>query len=258
MRTGQRPAQNTRRRARRSTGPIRPAPRPLLALARLRQGTYRLLGSLLLDPADAVNDAPVAARYLRSTGAWPSAFAFYDDWERFLRRVAALSPHTMPAVRASYAALFGTRSTLEPVPLYESAFLDQAAIQAGWVVGAVERAYAAAGLRPALHGEPPDHVAVELEFISFLCGREAEALAAVDAVGARAAADQQLRFLEEHLCQWIPSLSDAVTARDELGFFTVVAQAAHAMVSHDVDLLGALLSRPLVDTEAAPEGCRAT
>ncbi|HUV12175.1 MAG TPA: molecular chaperone TorD family protein, partial [Acidobacteriota bacterium] len=79
----------------------------------------------------------------------------------------------------------------------------------------------------------PNHIGVELSFMSFLCNKEAAAIenegyASLDP-GERKAADSvkyrelQIRFLQEHLNEWFPQLSRAIQARTKSSFYQGLA-----------------------------------
>ena len=72
---------------------------------------------------------------------------------------------------------------------------------------AVQAQYHQAGLE--LSGELPDHAAVELEFLSFLAGREEEETG--QAHKWRAA---RRRFLKEHAGRWLPEVGQRLSAAD--------------------------------------------
>jgi TorA maturation chaperone TorD/Pyruvate/2-oxoacid:ferredoxin oxidoreductase delta subunit len=72
---------------------------------------------------------------------------------------------------------------------------------------AVQAQYRQAGLE--LSGELPDHAAVELEFLSFLAGREEE-----DADQAQKWRAARRRFLKEHAGRWLPEVGRRLSAAD--------------------------------------------
>lgn len=216
----------------------------LADVARLRQGAYRLLATLLLYPSqERLGVAPDAARYLRRRSPWAAGLAFYGPWDGLLRQVVNLGPAQLDALGDAYSTLFVGNTTRGAVSLCESAYVDPLAMSPGQVLAQVEAAYAAAGLRPASGGEAPDHAAVELEFASFLCGQEAEAWEAALLSKALDALRLQKGFLEQHLGRWLELPCRGVAARDGRSFYARVLRAAWALVAHDADLVRALASR---------------
>ncbi|MFQ5879860.1 MAG: molecular chaperone [Dehalococcoidia bacterium] len=215
---------------------------PLQELTRFRQGAYRLLGALLLYPEEqAIVVAPEAARHLRQRSPWAAGLGFYGPWDGLLRCLQGLSPHQGEELQQLYVATFGAGPLDKGIPLYESAYLDQAVMPPGWLLAELEREYMAMGLHlSAASGPAPDHAAVELEFVSFLCGQEAEAWEAGDREKAVRAIGHQVKFLEQHPCQWLPLLARAVAAREGSGFYALVVEAARTLVAHDADFSRAL------------------
>lgn len=216
----------------------------LAGLARLRQGAYRLLATLLLYPDKGrLGVAPDVARYLRRRSPWAAGLAFYGPWEGLLQQVADLRPARVKELQEAYSSLFIGNTARGAIPLCESAYVDPVAMAPGLVIARVEADYAAAGLRAAPRGEPPDHVAVELELVSFLAGQEAQAWAEGLLPKAVEALRRQREFLEQHPCRWLPALARAVAARDGQGFYAGVTRAAWALVAHDADFVRAMVSR---------------
>ena len=86
----------------------------------------------------------------------------------------------------------------------------------GEETGIVKRFMQAAGFElDADFAGIPDHLAVELEFLSHLTAREAEAWQAGDKEAARAALGWQRRFLTDHLGKWAARLCRKVEAAAE-------------------------------------------
>jgi TorA maturation chaperone TorD len=88
--------------------------------------------------------------------------------------------------------------------------------------------------------ELPDHVAVELEFMSYLVFKEIKALETSDLRAAAAAVEKQERFSGEILRRWIPPFCEMIKENTENGFYTALAQCASTFigVSRPADLRG--------------------
>ncbi|MBI4307622.1 MAG: molecular chaperone TorD family protein [Chloroflexi bacterium] len=213
----------------------------LAGLARLRQGTYRLLATLLLYPdPETLRVTPEAARSLGRASSWAAGLAFYGAWDNLLRQVANLGPTEAEELQEAYSVLFVGNAVQKAVSLCESAYVDPLAMPPGQLIAQVETDYAAAGLHVASRGQAPDHATVELEFVSFLCGVEADAWNSGLSLKALDALERQRRFLGQHLGQWLPSLARSVTSRDEWGFYSGVTRVAWTLAAHDVDFVTAL------------------
>lgn len=208
-------------------------------LATWRQGALRLLAAWLLPPRDEVLAAtPDAARYLRVQGPWTAYLAFHTQWEQFLRHAEVFSRSQRAALQDDYSRLFIDSPA---VPLLESSYLRDGAPGTGALLGTLESEYMGAGLHLlGSRGVSPDHVVVELEFIAFLAGKEAEAWQSRQISHALEVLSHEKRFLDEHLCQWAPLLARAISGQDETGLYTKAAMASWAITAHDADFLGAL------------------
>lgn len=124
----------------------------------------------------------------------------------------------------------------------------------GWVATLVEREYAAAGLSlsPSLK-DLPDHAAVELEFMAYLCAQEASAWERESLTEGIRALELQVSFLERHLVRWLPLWATGVEALAGEGIYSQVAATAGAFVGQDGDLLKVLLQRLRRLSGAVPE-----
>jgi TorA maturation chaperone TorD len=115
----------------------------------------------------------------------------------------------LPVLQAEHQALFGGAVRCPP---YEGSYeLDpfrqgrQMADLAGFY-----RAFGAESSGPA--AERPDHAGCELEFLSFLALRRAEAERAGDAEHAAVCRDAEEAFLRDHLGRWFPAFCREVAA----------------------------------------------
>jgi len=199
-------------------------------LARLRQGLYRLLAVSFLPPRpERWQQAVAAARYLRGGDRPARPLPFYERWRAFAR---ALLTTERGEADAEYGRLFGPGG---PVPLWESSYLPPDPLAQGEVVADVKQAYLRAGLRPS-SPEGPDHLSTELEFLSFLCGQEAAAWEEGDVAAVRRSLKRQGKFLDRHLCLWLPGLVRRLEEAAASPLFLEGARAAWALACHDRDL----------------------
>lgn len=139
---------------------------------------------------------------------------------------SVLPPEADPdAVAADHHALFG----LDILP-YEGVFRDPEGLLGGPATSAVAAACAAAGWAPPDRGESPDHAAVELAFLAWLAGGEADALRARDGAGRARRAAQRERFAAQHALRWLPALAAALEAAAAGGAPGAAGAAFHATV----------------------------
>lgn len=73
------------------------------------------------------------------------------------------------------------------------------------------------------HGELPDHISVELEFVGELAAREAQALEEGDRDAADRLRQTQRAFVTGHMADWIPDFCDQVMAKARLPFYRELA-----------------------------------
>jgi TorA maturation chaperone TorD len=99
--------------------------------------------------------------------------------------------------------------------------------------------------------ELPDHVAVELEFMSYLVFKEIKALETSDLRAAAAAVEKQERFSGELLRRWIPPFCEMIKENTENGFYTALAQCASTFIggSRPADLRGVAGEEKLIASQ---------
>ena len=210
-------------------------------LAALRQMAYSLLSAVFLgnwrDTADLLGDT---AGEVLAVSNWATGMSFYPALEGFLQALSDLDSDSYGEVENKHQRLFGPTPSTNPVPLNETSYLAPGGEETGWVLASVERHYSSAGIEStSASGNVPDHVAVELEFLAFLCGCEANAWVGDDFKEARRMQDRQRRFLDKHASNWVPVLAREIMAKDD-GLFASAARATHIQVTHDVDFLRSL------------------
>lgn len=91
---------------------------------------------------------------------------------------------------------------------------------------AVQKLYRAAGLTMAV-AEAPDHIALELEFMHFLCMGEVDA--ATDEATAFAA--MQSHFLHTCLAPWVPEFCAAIRKGTTCGLYLALADCLEGFIS---------------------------
>ncbi len=213
-------------------------------LAGFRAAAYRLFAALWLSPeAPRLAWLAATARRLRADAPAVATLGFFGPWQQLLGLLAELSQQSLPALQAEHVRLFSLDPAGTPCFPYESSYVEAGRTPAGWVALQLERTYARAGLRLAatLH-DPPDHAAVELEFMAYLCAQETAAWeeAALDA-GLQLLREQR-GFLRVHLARWFPLFASQVRVRATQPLYAVGADAASAFVHHDRDLLDTLVN----------------
>ncbi|MEE9599708.1 MAG: molecular chaperone TorD family protein, partial [Anaerolineales bacterium] len=86
--------------------------------------------------------------------------------------------------------------------------------------------------------ELPDHVAVQLEFMSFLCEKELIALQNNDQKVLADSQQEQRRFLRDHLARWFPQFAKkALEEADRDSFYRQVVETTYAFLYNELDVL---------------------
>jgi len=83
----------------------------------------------------------------------------------------------------------------------------------------------------------PDHVSVELEFMSRMAAREAEAHEAGDAAAAEQCRWIQKEFLDNHLGRWLPSFYGHAAEHAQLSFYRELARLAGHFLDRELAAL---------------------
>ncbi len=123
-------------------------------------------------------------------------------------------PGGLEALQNQYVSLFINALPEVPCPPFGSMYLE-GSVMGESTVG-VKKLYAKYGLET---DEMPDHIAVELEFLSFL----ADPVAGAD--------PEDYQALLAHLRSWTPKFLERVGQDDESGFFKAVSRHAKEMLS---------------------------
>lgn len=186
-------------------------------LSRVAQGratVYCWLATAFYPPDDRLSAAVQAGTLveeLRAATTWLG-----DDQHRFaavFRELDAFRDLTADALAAVYDRSLG--KGIDRVPPYESAYrwrdMSDIVNARDDLTRALAQTYSQYGVSAA-EGEA-DHIAVELEFLGYLCTRETQAWAAAHADTARELRRQQRNFLDEHLGRWASSTAAMLNRR---------------------------------------------
>ena len=117
---------------------------------------------------------------------------------------------------------------------------------------AVTRIYREAGAQmDGTCKELPTHIGVELSFMSFLCEREASAIRSEEeallnqrktkATNPARYRELQTRFLQKHLNEWFPQLSQSIQANAKSPFYRGLALITEAFLAQDTASLSVQL-----------------
>lgn len=207
-----------------------------LDLAQIRGRMYALLAAGWRYP-----DGDAFGAFSNST-LWldrPSSFEKLDHATasalshviHHLRAIRQLAGDDLECQRESYVALFGhaVRGTCPP---YELEYGRSEIIQQASELADVAGFYAAFGMELAGPGsDRQDHLAVECEFLSVLCAKEAVGLESDAPELVDACCDAERAFIKDHLSQWLPAFCSRVLSVEGDGFYGRLAQLAKEFIA---------------------------
>ncbi len=208
----------------------------------LREDAYRLLAACFYPPSPELFEErclPALAELLEDLA--PEA-------ARFARDAAHAGGQVSPeSLAVEHARLFVGPFKLVAPP-YGSLYLDGVKTVMGESTGRVSSFYASCGLHLAddFH-EMPDHIAVELEFLSLLAHRERESVATGDRGEANRFTGLQRSFLDRFLLPWLSPFTRSILEGTESPFYQAIARCTETFVTGDREFL----ERPSGDSREA-------
>lgn len=193
-----------------------------------REVVYRFLSLLFLYPKpERLQKLKLVAAALSRDDWWrdlPFAFTF----ERLFAEVVAVDDAAIDGIVNEYNRLFWVKPLAPP---HETFYRDRSGQLRGWMTSELEGIYAENGLTisPTLN-EMPDHLAVELEFMSHLCSntqtRNNEVI--------EAAIQSQRAFLTQHLAKWFPKFAKRVKEVMPQYHYGVAVESTYAVLHSDL------------------------
>lgn len=218
--------------------------RELQAVAAGRARTYGVLSALYTAAPSRDLVAKIRAGGLVAEDASGRLSAAANDLTTSFREVAA--PGFENELAAEYTRLFVLPSGAVP---HESMYLDENKRLGGRVTAGVQQYYQDAGahLTKACL-ELPDHIGVELEFMSFLCGIEAQFRNQTDVAGLQKCLGFQHGFLTEHLLRWYKPFCDKVIGGSSSGAYRALARLTIAFLEAERELVSELIDE--LDSES--------
>ena len=203
-------------------------------LAASRARIYRVLALAYARPPD--------AQLLELLRAWVkdglSQTALPEGMEHGLRKLevwlekAGVPPQTeaVNALQAEFTQLIrGLSRSHSPPPPYESVYTDNGLVH-GPSTERVAQEYRRFNLK-GRNNEPPDHISLELDFMRFLCEKEARAWQREE--GGQELLEEEDAFLGEHLAVWVPAFCANLTKFDTTGFYNGLADLTRGWILCD-------------------------
>lgn len=158
-------------------------------------------------------------------------------------------------LKIDHARLFIGPYTLLAPP-YGSVYLDAEHRILGNTTMDAINSYHQAGLMVTKDFKnPPDHIAVELEFLHFLIVKELEAIKNGNTMDLTNTLTCQYSFLDRHLCLWISEFANNVARNARTSFYQNLARATDVFVKDDYQDISEMLNQlqPVIETAASME-----
>lgn len=220
----------------------------LVQLCQQRSSTYMMLSRLYREEVDAQ-----LLESLRKT-SFPARTG-NDDVDAGYRKLAVylsgVSEGALLELAIDYTRVFighGTNAYSAAYP-FESVYTSEKRLLMQEARDEFMAEYRAAGMEiAAAWKDPEDHIALELEYMSVLCARCAEALDAEDEDGALALMGKQRAFLAQHLAAWAPMFTADVKRFARTEFYQGLACLTEGFLRMDRSFTSELVA-------AEPEGC---
>jgi TorA maturation chaperone TorD len=186
------------------------------------------------------------AELIEQLAAEPDEAAESEGYRTLRKFVQQIKGTDLEKVRtelaAVYAALFLNMGP-NPVFPFESVYTSSEGLLMQRARDEVLAEYRKEGLaRISDFNEPEDHVAIELEFMGYLCQKSAEALEAGDRDTAEKYLQKQKDFLERHLLAWIPQFCKDVAKATRSGFYKGIAQITEEHLSLEGETIAELMA----------------
>lgn len=195
---------------------------------RKSENALRLLAACFYEPDKALlmeEDLLGNLRECLST-EYPGAVAFVDSMDKAIQR------YSNEELKVVHARLFLGPFALIAAP-YGSVYLDEGRRVMGDSTMAVIKWYEQEGLaRSEDCKDLPDHISVELEFVSFLAYKEINALENSDPSAADEYAAKQRSFADELLSPWVPEFCETIRKGTDNEFYTALADCLSTVVRH--------------------------
>jgi putative dimethyl sulfoxide reductase chaperone len=135
----------------------------------------------------------------RSTARWPDLSGGLASMAELCSSIEDRTDFCQD-LESAYVALFVSGMGGVPAPPYASCHIEGDEFM-GEAASRMRRRLAESGLAPAVAGEPPDHLAIELEYLYFLLTSDSSGAAPL--------------FAREELLPWAGRLRDKVTAAED-------------------------------------------
>ena len=167
-----------------------------------------------------------------------------DAYLRIYRYLRNANDETLDELACDYARTFlgfGSPDGKAAHP-YESVYTSDKGLLMQDSRDEVLAIYRSEGLDKALTWrDPEDHLAMQLQFIRFLCDKTIDALSRGDETHARSLLETQRNFIDDHILVWNDAFTMRVHRYARTIFYSAYADLLHAFLIEDTELLYELL-----------------
>lgn len=203
-----------------------------------RATTYAFLSRVMWEEVP----SELLTQLLDETAADPEAAEEvgegYGILARYLEKVQASEIEQVRVdLGAEYIALMlsGRKSGVSP---FESVYTSKDHILMADARDQVVALYQAEGLdRVGQFREPEDHLAIELEFMGYLCEQAAEALDRGELELTRSYLEKQGTFLRDHLLVWVPEFAHDLAQKAHSDFYRGIARMMDEFLSQEQETI---------------------
>ena len=177
--------------------------------------------------------------------------ALMDEGYRAISKfLSGLTASTELELRRDYVRAFigeGTDGKSAAYP-FESVYTSENRLRMQDARDEVLAIYRSEGLNRSVDWhDDEDHVALELEFMQFLCDKLANAVKIGDFDNAESLLATQEGFLTEHLCNWVPLMTSDMRLFAKTTFYKGLASLTEGYLEMERELLGELLDTAAED-----------
>jgi TorA maturation chaperone TorD len=203
----------------------------------LRQTLFRFFSLLFLYPSteNLFGIQLGASELLNSHQAW-SDKPYAEKLSTLLALLSNVYPDDRKKIVDEYNRLFLVKPKVSP---YETSYLKLLGQSEGTIAADVSGIYGWAGLvvSPDMN-ELPDHIAVELEFMSFLYEKEITANEEGSPTDITTTQQEQRDFMTNHLARWYPQFAKkALSEADENLIYRNVVETLYSFLRSELEIL---------------------
>ena len=236
-------------------------------VAEIRSETYAALAAAFGEPDAGFLKPPEENELLRALrkAVWglsiPAIRGEVPELAAFLRQDTQEEERLL-RLRKEYYRLFGGWGRALAYP-YESSYRDPYGMLMSEYAVAVLEQYREDGIAlSADFKELPDHISAELEYMAYLCAKEAQAGEDGEAEEVLKFRRRQHLFLQEHLGVWLPEFCRNVLTSADTSFYRCVGTVTKELVHWDKHQLSLSLRPPTDEVQgdgvAPAKGWRVT